>query len=27
MFEEPEKMQKILLDDVLAGRNSLADSK
>jgi pimeloyl-ACP methyl ester carboxylesterase len=25
MFEEPEKMQKILLEDVLAGANSLAD--
>lgn len=27
MFEEPEKMQKILLEDVLAGANNLADSK
>ena len=27
IFEEPEKMQKILLEDVLAGTNSLADSK
>jgi pimeloyl-ACP methyl ester carboxylesterase len=27
MFEEPEKMQKILLEDVLAGTNSLADKK
>ncbi len=27
MFEEPEKMHKILLEDVLAGTNSLADSK
>jgi pimeloyl-ACP methyl ester carboxylesterase len=25
MFEEPERMQKILLEDVLAGTNSLAD--
>jgi pimeloyl-ACP methyl ester carboxylesterase len=25
MFEEPEKVQKILLEDVLAGTNSLAD--
>jgi pimeloyl-ACP methyl ester carboxylesterase len=25
MFEEPEKMQKILLEDVLAGTNGLAD--
>jgi pimeloyl-ACP methyl ester carboxylesterase len=25
MFEEPEKMQKILREDVLAGRNDLAD--
>jgi pimeloyl-ACP methyl ester carboxylesterase len=25
MFEEPEKMQKILLEDVLKGRNDLAD--
>lgn len=27
MFEEPEKMQKILLEDVLVGNNSLADTK
>jgi pimeloyl-ACP methyl ester carboxylesterase len=27
MFEEPEKVQKILLEDVLAGRNTLADEK
>ena len=27
MFEEPEKMQKILLEDVLVGANSLADAK
>jgi pimeloyl-ACP methyl ester carboxylesterase len=27
MFEEPEKMQKILLEDVLSGSNSLADAK
>lgn len=27
MFEEPEKMQKILLEDVLAGENSMADKK
>ena len=27
MFEEPEKMQKILREDVLAGGNSLADVK
>ena len=27
MFEEPEKMQKILREDVLAGANSLADAK
>lgn len=27
MFEEPEKMQKILLEDVLAGNNSIADLK
>jgi pimeloyl-ACP methyl ester carboxylesterase len=27
MFEEPEKMQEILLEDVLAGTNNLADSK
>jgi pimeloyl-ACP methyl ester carboxylesterase len=27
IFEEPEKMQKILREDVLAGRNSLADVK
>jgi pimeloyl-ACP methyl ester carboxylesterase len=27
MFEEPEKMQKILLEDVLVGANSLADVK
>jgi pimeloyl-ACP methyl ester carboxylesterase len=27
MFEEPEKMQKILVEDVLAGSNELADSK
>ena len=26
MFEEPEKMQKILLEDVLTGNNSLADT-
>ena len=25
MFEEPEKVQKILLEDVLAGTNNLAD--
>jgi hypothetical protein len=25
MFEEPEKMQKILLEDVLTGTNDLAD--
>jgi pimeloyl-ACP methyl ester carboxylesterase len=25
MFEEPEKVQRILLEDVLAGANSLAD--
>jgi pimeloyl-ACP methyl ester carboxylesterase len=27
MFEEPEKMQKILLEDVLTGTNKLADTK
>lgn len=27
MFEEPEKVQKILLEDVLAGTNKLADEK
>jgi pimeloyl-ACP methyl ester carboxylesterase len=27
LFEEPEKMQKILLEDVLTGANSLADAK
>jgi pimeloyl-ACP methyl ester carboxylesterase len=27
MFEEPEKMQKILLEDVLAGTNNLSDGK
>jgi pimeloyl-ACP methyl ester carboxylesterase len=27
LFEEPEKMQKILLEDVLTGTNSLADAK
>ena len=27
LFEEPEKMQQILLDDVLAGLNNLADKK
>ena len=27
MFEEPEKVQKILLEDVLAGTNHLADAK
>ena len=27
MFEEPEKMQKILREDVLAGENNLADEK
>ena len=27
MFEEPEKAQKILLEDVLAGTNNLADAK
>lgn len=27
MFEEPEKMQKVLQQDVLTGRNSLADIK
>jgi len=27
MFEEPEKMQKIMLEDVLVGANSLADAK
>jgi hypothetical protein len=27
MFEEPEKTQKILREDVLAGANSLADAK
>jgi pimeloyl-ACP methyl ester carboxylesterase len=27
MFEEPEKMQKILREDVLAGENHLADAK
>jgi pimeloyl-ACP methyl ester carboxylesterase len=27
MFEEPEKMQKILREDVLAGANRLADIK
>ena len=27
VFEEPEKMQKILLEDVLTGENSLADEK
>jgi pimeloyl-ACP methyl ester carboxylesterase len=27
MFEEPEKMQKILLEDVLVGANRLADAK
>jgi pimeloyl-ACP methyl ester carboxylesterase len=27
MFEEPEKMLKILQEDVLAGADSLADSK
>jgi len=27
LFEEPEKMQKILLEDVLVGGNSLADAK
>ena len=27
VFEEPEKMQKILREDVLAGKNSLADAK
>ena len=27
MFEEPEKMQKILLEDVLTGSNSIADLK
>jgi len=27
IFEEPEKMQKILREDVLAGKSSLADAK
>ena len=27
MFEEPEKIQKILLEDVLVGANSLADGQ
>jgi len=27
MFEEPEKMRQILLEDVLVGANSLADAK
>lgn len=27
MFEEPEKMRQILLEDVLTGKNSLADEK
>jgi pimeloyl-ACP methyl ester carboxylesterase len=27
MFEEPERLQKILLEDVLIGANSLADGK
>jgi pimeloyl-ACP methyl ester carboxylesterase len=27
MFEEPEKMQKILLEDVLAGADRLADAE
>jgi pimeloyl-ACP methyl ester carboxylesterase len=27
MFEEPEKMRRILLEDVLTGKNSLADEK
>jgi hypothetical protein len=27
MFEEPEKMLEILQNDVLAGTNSLADTK
>jgi len=27
LFEEPEKMQRILQEDVLAGRNNLADTK
>jgi pimeloyl-ACP methyl ester carboxylesterase len=27
MFEEPEKVRKILLEDVLIGKNSLADAK
>jgi hypothetical protein len=27
MFEEPEKMQKVLREDVLAGANSLAGIK
>ena len=27
MFEEPEKMQRILLEDVLRGTNDLADEK
>ena len=27
LFEEPEKVQKILQEDVLAGANSLADTK
>jgi pimeloyl-ACP methyl ester carboxylesterase len=27
MFEEPEKVQKILLEDVLAATNNLADPK
>ncbi len=26
-FEEPEKMQKILVNDVLVGANNLADAK
>lgn len=25
LFEEPEKMQRILLEDILAGANNLAD--
>jgi hypothetical protein len=27
LFEEPEKMLRILLEDVLAGTNNLADAK
>jgi pimeloyl-ACP methyl ester carboxylesterase len=27
LFEEPEKMRKIMLEDVLAGKNNLADEK